>query len=61
MWRKSSFSGSNGECVHVAVVGDTVGIIEADDPRTSDAPIVRTPLKNFRVFIEGVKAGEFDL
>ncbi|HLU97014.1 MAG TPA: DUF397 domain-containing protein [Thermobifida alba] len=60
-WRKSSASGPNGSCVHVAVVGDTVGIVEVDDPADADsAPVVLTPLANFRAFVAGVRAGEFD-
>ncbi|MBB4930707.1 hypothetical protein F4561_001527 [Lipingzhangella halophila] len=60
-WTKSTFSGPNGDCVFVARVDDVVGIIEANDPEDSSAPVVLTPLENFRKFIAGAKAGEFDL
>ncbi|GAA3725341.1 DUF397 domain-containing protein [Salinactinospora qingdaonensis] len=61
-WQKSSFSGSSGSCVYIAVAEDTVGIVEIDDPAHVDsAAIVLTPLENFRRFLAGAKAGEFDL
>ncbi|RCV52187.1 DUF397 domain-containing protein [Marinitenerispora sediminis] len=60
-WHKSSFSGPSGGCIFIARVGDTVGIIEADDPTDTSAPVVLTPIENFRKFIAGAKAGEFDL
>ncbi|TQN32677.1 uncharacterized protein DUF397 [Haloactinospora alba] len=59
-WTKSTFSGPNGDCVFVARVDNTVGIIETDDPDESSAPIVLTPLENFRKFLAGAKSGEFD-
>lgn len=61
-WRKSTFSGHNGSCVYISVVGDTVGIVEVDNPADADSvPVVLTPLANFRAFVAGAKAGEFDL
>ncbi|WP_395295875.1 DUF397 domain-containing protein [Kitasatospora hibisci] len=58
-WQKSSFSGSNegGSCVELALgAGDLRHLRESDDPNA----IVTTSASKLRVFILGVKAGEFD-
>lgn len=58
VWRKSSFSYSNGECVEVAVLGDgTVGLRDSKDPV---GPVLTFTRGELRAFLEGAKAGEFD-
>ncbi|GAA0968347.1 hypothetical protein GCM10009555_013560 [Acrocarpospora macrocephala] len=57
-WRRSTFSGVNGECVEVAVVDDTVAVRDSKHP--SCAPLLFTP-GEWVAFLGGVRAGEFDL
>jgi hypothetical protein len=57
-WFKSSASGNNGACVEVAVIGEYVGVRNSKDP--SKTPHVYTHAE-WHAFLEGVKAGEFDL
>lgn len=59
-WRKSSYSGSNGgNCVEVArVPAPSVAVRDSKDP---EGPrLVFTP-DDWRVFVAGVRAGEFDI
>lgn len=56
-WRKSSRSANNQACIYVATDGDRVAIKESDD---TSGTITLTDREKFRVFVEGVKAGEFD-
>ncbi|WP_043621687.1 DUF397 domain-containing protein [Nonomuraea candida] len=57
-WRKSSFSGDNGDCLEIAPLpGGRVGIRDTEDP--GNPPFVVTA-DVFRAFTDGVKAGEFD-
>jgi Domain of unknown function (DUF397) len=53
-WRKSSFSTNNGACVEV----DGSRIRDSKDPH--GAVLTFTP-DEWRAFIAGVKAGEFDI
>lgn len=59
-WRKSSYSGSNGGgCVEVAAFpGRAVGVRDSKDP---EGPKLVFAPNDWRAFIVGVKAGEFDL
>jgi hypothetical protein len=59
-WRKSSFSGSNGGgCVEVARnLPGTVAVRDSKDP--AGAALVFTP-GEWRAFLDGVRADEFDL
>nr|WP_219418825.1 DUF397 domain-containing protein [Pseudonocardia nigra] len=60
-WRKSSFSGNNGNssgCLEVAMLPDGgVAIRDSKDP--SLAPHVYTA-REWEAFVAGVRAGEFD-
>jgi Domain of unknown function (DUF397) len=58
-WRKSSFSGDNGgACVEVAPTrDDAVAVRHSKDP---DGPVITYTRGEFRAFVAGVKAGEFD-
>jgi hypothetical protein len=56
-WRKSSASGAT-DCVEVAVVGDGVLVRDSKAP---DAGILRFTYDEWRAFLVGAQAGEFDL
>ncbi|MBV6698558.1 DUF397 domain-containing protein [Kitasatospora aureofaciens] len=55
-WQKSSFSGTNANCVEIATDGDLIYIRESDDPST----IITTTRTKLHAWIRGAKAGEFD-
>jgi hypothetical protein len=58
-WRKSSLSDSSGgDCVEVAPTqDDTIAVRHSKDP---DGPVITYTRGEFRAFVAGVKAGEFD-
>ncbi|MFD9692397.1 DUF397 domain-containing protein [Kitasatospora sp. NPDC059146] len=56
VWQKSSYSGSNDECVEVRFIDGLVELRESDEGDV----IIRTTRLNLAVFLQGVKAGEFD-
>lgn len=67
-WRKSSFSGTENNCVEVAVVDAIVSVHRAggerlyvlrDSKDPAGAKLYFTP-SEFRAFIAGAKCGEFD-
>jgi Domain of unknown function (DUF397) len=58
-WRKSSFSSSNGgNCVEVAM--NLPGIIAVRDSKNPDGPALLFTPDEWRAFITGVQASEFD-
>ena len=58
IWRKSSRSQSNGQCVEVAAnLSEVVGLRDSKDP--SGPILVFTP-DEWLAFLGGVKDGEFD-
>jgi Domain of unknown function (DUF397) len=59
-WRKSSRSsgGGNGDCVDVADLGDAVAVRDSKHP---DGAVLAFSPSEWRAFIEGAKAGDFDL
>jgi hypothetical protein len=74
MWKKSSFSGQAGTCVEVdlfkksthSVAGDCVEVAGGDTIRVRhsqrpDAEVIAYSPDEWQAFIDGVKAGEFDL
>jgi uncharacterized protein DUF397 len=55
VWRKSSYSFSNGNCVEVALLpGGAVGLRDSQDP---DGPVLRFSRPEFGALIRGVGAG----
>ena len=58
-FRKSSFSGSgNPNCVEVGFVTAEVML---RDSKHQDGPVLRFTTDEWKAFLAGVKAGEFDL
>ncbi|MER7579811.1 DUF397 domain-containing protein [Kitasatospora sp. NPDC097691] len=55
-WQKSSYSGSNADCVEVRTVDGAIELRESDEGEV----IVRTSASKFAAFLQGAKAGEFD-
>ena len=56
-WRKSTRSGSNGQCVEVRRTGDT---IELRDSKDRSGPVLSFTLGEWAAFTAGVKDAEFD-
>jgi hypothetical protein len=57
-WRKSSRSGSTGNCVEVAV--NVPGVVAVRDSKDPDGPkLIFTPAE-WDAFTVGARAGEFD-
>ena len=59
VWRKSTKSGSQGECVEAADLQD--GGRAVRDSKNPTGPILRFTAKEWAAFIDGAKDGEFDL
>jgi len=58
VWRKSSFSGGNGQCVEVAEVSGGGRFVRDTKDRSRPAHFFTDA--EWRAFVQGVKAGEFD-
>jgi uncharacterized protein DUF397 len=60
VWRKSSFSGGNGNsgCVEVALLPG--GEVAVRDTKDRSLPPHRHPAPAWREFLAAVRAGEFD-
>ena len=55
VWRKSSYSGSNGgNCVEVGTAGPAVAVRDSKDP---DGPRLAFAADTWKAFAEQVKAG----
>jgi hypothetical protein len=60
VWRKSSrSSGNGGQCVEVA--DNLPGVVAVRDSKNPDGPKLLFTPAEWRAFVGGVKAGEFDL
>ncbi|MFF0306521.1 DUF397 domain-containing protein [Streptosporangium sp. NPDC004379] len=60
VWQKSSLSGGNGgQCVEVAA--DLPGVVAIRDSKDPDGPKLLFSPADWRAFVGGVKAGEFDV
>jgi hypothetical protein len=57
-WRKSTRSGSNGQCVEARRVGDTV---QVRDSKNQSGPVLMFTLGEWAAFTGGAKDGEFDV
>jgi hypothetical protein len=60
IWRKSSYSGSNGgNCVEVA--DNLPGVIAVRDSKDPAGPVLSFTPDDWRAFTAEIKAGEFGL
>lgn len=56
-WRKAQRSAGNGACVEVA---SSRGVVAVRDSKNPDGPVLRYTRAEWRAFLHGAKAGEFD-
>ena len=56
-WRKSSYSGANGDCVEVAFSAEATLLRDSKDP---EGPVLLFNPSEWTAFKHGVQAGEFD-
>ena len=54
-WRRSTRSGSNGQCVEVAETADRILVLDSKDP---DGPVLGFSPAAWQRFIEAVRTGE---
>jgi hypothetical protein len=59
MWRKSTRSGSSGNCVEVA--DNLIGAVAVRDSKNPTGPALMFTPDEWAAFISGAKDGEFDL
>lgn len=57
-WRKSSYSGYNGNCVEVAPLAD--GSVAMRNSRDPHGPALIYTRAEIAAFLAGIKGGEFD-
>jgi hypothetical protein len=55
-WRKSTYSGQDGNCVEIA--SNLPGVIAVRDSKDPDGPVLGFTHSDWALFIRGIKAGE---
>jgi hypothetical protein len=58
-WFKSSYSSANGQCTEVALLPS--GGMAVRDSKHPDGPVLRFGVKEWRTFLAGAKADEFNV
>ena len=58
-WRKSSFC-ANGTCVEVQLLSDT-GIVRIRDSKNPEGPVLAFDAEEWKSFLSGARAAEFDI
>jgi hypothetical protein len=59
IWHKSSYSGTQGNCVEVA--RNLPGIVAVRDSKHPGGPVLITSQDEWRTFVAGVRRGQFEL
>lgn len=59
MWKKSSFSQGNSNCVEVYVGKFAINV--RDSKLGEDSPVHTYTFEEWQAFLDGVRNGEFDL
>ena len=54
-WKKSSYSGGQGNCVEVASLRDGVAVRDSKNP---GGPVLRFSADDWQAFVASVKAGQ---
>ena len=57
IWRKSSYSGTQGECVEVAGAGDSLAVRNSNHP---DAGTIVLAAGAASSWVRAIRAGEYD-
>jgi hypothetical protein len=60
VWRKSSYSGANNDCVEVATnLLDRTGQVLVRDSKDPGGAVLRFTAREWDAFVRGVRDGEF--